>query len=138
MAKRMKYKIESKHPDCGEAIDRQLHNIALWCADEALNSGVMTDSRSFIALRVKRNWLDGKSTDRELNHAVRNAKDARYFRDSKARDAASVAYEAAKPELTPTRVRKIINRARMYTNWSISRDEMKEQLSIMGRPELLA
>lgn len=64
---------------------RILHEFALWCAETALARAKVTDERSWNALRVKRLWLDGKATDKELQAARDAAWDA-------ARDAA---WEAA-------------------------------------------
>lgn len=64
---------------------RTLHEFALWCAETALTKANVTDERSWNALNVKRLWLDGKATDKELD-AARNA--ARNAASAAARDAA--------------------------------------------------
>jgi hypothetical protein len=48
---------------------RTLHEFALWCAETALTKANVTDERSWNALKVKRLWLDGKATDKELDAA---------------------------------------------------------------------
>jgi hypothetical protein len=45
---------------------RTLHEFALWCAETVLTKANVTDERSWNALKVKRLWLDGKATDKEL------------------------------------------------------------------------
>jgi len=64
---------------------RTLHEFAVWCAARALRkefqAGRKPDPRSYAALRVKRKWLKGEITDRELAAARAAAWDA-------ARDAA--------------------------------------------------
>ena len=48
---------------------RTLHEFALWCAETVLTKANVTDERSWNALKVKRLWLDGKATDKELDAA---------------------------------------------------------------------
>lgn len=55
---------------------RTLHEFAIWCAETALNRAKVTDERSWNALKVKRLWLDGKATDKELAAAMYTAWDA--------------------------------------------------------------
>lgn len=50
-------------------IDRILHEFALWCAEKTLSLIPNPDPRSLKALEVKRLWLDGKATDKELQNA---------------------------------------------------------------------
>jgi hypothetical protein len=53
---------------------RILHEFAIWCAEIALTKDNVTDERSWNALKVKRLWLDGKATDKELDAASDAAK----------------------------------------------------------------
>ena len=48
---------------------RVLHEFAIWCAEQALALIDEPDARSVEALKVKRQWLDGKATDDELTVA---------------------------------------------------------------------
>lgn len=56
--------------------ERTLHEFAVWCAERALQAerkaGREPDARSWEALAVKRRWLDGQATDKQL-HAARAA-----------------------------------------------------------------
>ena len=69
-----------------------LHEFACWCAEQALKAerkaGRESDKRSWEAIRVKRRWLKGEATDKELAAAGAAAGDA-------ARDAAGAAAGAA-------------------------------------------
>ncbi len=56
-----------------------LHEFALWCAETALTKANVTDERSWNALKVKRLWLDGKATDKELDAAMDAARDAGWY-----------------------------------------------------------
>jgi hypothetical protein len=69
-------------------IERTLHEFAIWCAEQALSLIEKPDSRSLEAIVVKRRWLDGLATDKELDAAraaARAAEDAAWVA---ARDAA--------------------------------------------------
>lgn len=52
---------------------RTLHEFAIWCAEQSLlaerKAGREPDPRSWKAIEVKRLWLDGKATDRQLRAA---------------------------------------------------------------------
>lgn len=48
---------------------RTLHEFAIWCAERALKRAKVADERCWNALKVKRLWLDGKATGRELDAA---------------------------------------------------------------------
>lgn len=71
--------------------DRILHESAVWCAEQALALVEQPDPRSVAAPAVKRRWLDGKATDRELLAAKAAAWLA-------AQDAARVAAEGAEQD----------------------------------------
>ena len=51
-------------------VERILHEFACWCAEGALKAerkaGREPDPRSWEAIKVKRRWLEGKATDKEL------------------------------------------------------------------------
>lgn len=64
---------------------RTLHEFAIWCAETALIIAEVADERSWHALTVKRLWLDGKATDKELDAAKTAARDAAW---DNAKDAA--------------------------------------------------
>lgn len=53
-----------------------LHEFACDCAEEALRVGKVDDKRSWNAIKVKRDWLEGKATDAELAAARDAARDA--------------------------------------------------------------
>jgi hypothetical protein len=55
---------------------RTLHEFAIWCAETALTRANVTDERSWNALKVKRLWLNGKATDKELAAASDSAYEA--------------------------------------------------------------
>ncbi len=61
-------------------VTRELCEFALWCAERALKAerqaGREPDPRSWAALAVKRAWLDGKATDRQLKAAYAAARSA--------------------------------------------------------------
>ena len=50
-----------------------LHEFACRCAEWALSKVVHPDSRSIAAIQAKRDWLDGKITDRDLEAAKDSA-----------------------------------------------------------------
>ena len=70
-----------------EDISPTLHEFACQVAEEALKEHGVTDERSWKAIEVKRLWLKGEATDKELN-------DARVAAGSAA-DAAAAAWSAA-------------------------------------------
>ena len=82
-------------------VETLLHEFACWCAEQALKAerkaGRESDPRSWNALRVKRLWLKGKSTDKELAAAWAAARAAGAWTAAwtAARAAARVAGEAA-------------------------------------------
>ena len=49
--------------------ERILHEFAVWCAEQALSLIANPDPRSIAALTAKREWLDGKINDHELEAA---------------------------------------------------------------------
>ena len=49
--------------------ERLLHEFACDIAEKALKRANVTDKRSWIAIKVKRLWLDGKATDKGLSAA---------------------------------------------------------------------
>ena len=52
---------------------RTLHEFAIWCAEGALNgerkAGREPDPKSWAAIQAKRDWLDGKITDDQMDDA---------------------------------------------------------------------
>ena len=55
---------------------RALHEFAIWCAEQALSQIDEPDPRSLRALEVKRMWLAGDATDKDLAAALDAALDA--------------------------------------------------------------
>ena len=49
-----------------------LHEFACWCAERALKRANISDKHCWNAIKVKRAWLEGKATDKEL-HVARDA-----------------------------------------------------------------
>ena len=50
--------------------ERTLHEFAIWCAEEALKKVENPNPRDLEAIRVKKLWLDGKATNKELKAAM--------------------------------------------------------------------
>lgn len=82
--------------------DRQMHELALWCAEEIAlpiwEKYYPDDHRPRDVIRVKRLWLDGKATDHELSvssKAARTAVDAAHAVTIAAVYAAHAAADAA-------------------------------------------
>ena len=73
-------------------ISPTLHEFACQVAEEALEKHGVTDERSWKAIEVKRLWLKGKASDKELKAAW----DAAYAAAGSATDAARSAVNAAK------------------------------------------
>lgn len=77
-----------------------LHELACCCAERALRKAYITDSRSWNAIKIKRLWLKGKATKRELIAACYAARSAaESFAWSTARRAA---YSAAESDAEST------------------------------------
>ena len=68
--------------------EKLLHEFACRCAERALTNANVTDERSWNAIKVKRAWLKGEATDKELAAAWEAAREA-------AREAAWAAASAA-------------------------------------------
>ena len=77
---------------------KTLHEFACWCAEAGLKrereAGREPDKRSWDAIRVKRRWLRGLASDKELDAARDAAWDAAWA-TARARDAARAAAWAA-------------------------------------------
>lgn len=56
--------------------DHLLHEFACLCAERALKQAKVNDERSYAAIRVKRLWLQGRATDKQLAAARAAAGDA--------------------------------------------------------------
>lgn len=86
---------QNRHVQWMLDITRLLHEFACEVAEETLRTHNIPDERSWNAIRVKREWVDGKATDEELDAAWAGAWAA--ARDA-ARDvarAAAIATESA-------------------------------------------
>ena len=97
---------------------RTLHEFAIWCAEQALESGRKCGYEphmdSLKALQVKRLWLDGNATDSELDAARAAAWDA-------ARDAAWAAARDA--------ARAAARDAAWAAAWAAYNDQLEQMLS---------
>ena len=92
-------KLVGRHRKCLwlRNVERELHLFACDVANEALqariDAGENTDPRSHALIQAKRDWLDGKITDAELDAARAAARGAGW---AAARDVARVARAAAR------------------------------------------
>lgn len=109
---------------------RTLHEFALWCAETALIIAEVADERSWHALTVKRLWLDGKATDKELDAAKTAARDAAWD-DAKdaAWDAARYAAKAATKDATWAAAWDAARYATMTTAMAAVSDATKDTVS---------
>lgn len=57
---------QNRHVQWMLDVTRLLHGFACDVAEELLRKHGVTDERSWNAIRVKREWMDGKATDEEL------------------------------------------------------------------------
>ena len=86
--------------------ERLFHEFACWCAERVLKAerkaGREPDPRSWAAIWVKRQWLQGKATDEELAAARAAAGDAAGAAWDAARDAQNKKLEAMLNKLLET------------------------------------
>jgi len=83
-----------------------LHEFACWCAEQALTTAKVTIDRSWNAIKVKRLWLQGLATDKELKTAHSAAHSAASHSASY-----SAAWSARRSD-QKTQLLKMINTAR--------------------------
>jgi len=111
-------------------ISPTLHEFACQVAEEALEKHGVADKRSWKAIEVKRLWLKGKASDKELKTAWRAAKsaanaayaaDAVYAARSAAWYAAYAAWSAARAAAWSA----------AYATWDAAKDAQNKKLEAM-------
>jgi hypothetical protein len=104
-------------------VTRELYEFALWCAGRALKgerkAGREPDPRSWAALKVKRAWLDGRATDRELAAAYWAARSAAVSaRKSAGRSAAVSAAHSTAPSAADSKAHSAAAWVRSAAYWA--------------------